>query len=256
MNIVPGDALKTGIPKEAYWVRGNSESYGLRVILTWPQIGCRESPHNVLFEQVVQRTLAHLVSNNTIVPLEQRWCYLIRILSLQWRHNGRDGVLNQQPSLTIVYSNVYSGADQRKHQSSASLAFVNSLVTGEFPAQKASNAEDASIWLRYHGFELITCYHKMQLKIEKNIVASALTHWGRVTHICVSKLTIICRCQVITWNNAGIMLFRNFCEILSEIHSSSFKNMHLKCLLQNGVYFASASMSWLVVVVMHVCFLE
>ena len=27
-------------------------------------------------------------------------------------------------SLTIVYSNVYSGADQRKHQSSASLAFV------------------------------------------------------------------------------------------------------------------------------------
>ena len=29
-------------------------------------------------------------------------------------------------SLMIVYSAVYSGADQRKHQSSASLAFVNS----------------------------------------------------------------------------------------------------------------------------------
>ena len=30
----------------------------------------------------------------------------------------------QITSLTIVYSTVYSGADQRKHQSSASLAFV------------------------------------------------------------------------------------------------------------------------------------
>ena len=31
---------------------------------------------------------------------------------------------SQNTSPTIVYSTVYSGADQRKHQSSASLAFV------------------------------------------------------------------------------------------------------------------------------------
>ena len=30
-------------------------------------------------------------------------------------------------SLTIVYSNVYSGADQRKHQNSVSLAFVRGI---------------------------------------------------------------------------------------------------------------------------------
>ena len=34
---------------------------------------------------------------------------------------------SQIPSLTIVYSAVYSGADQRKHQSSASLAFVRGI---------------------------------------------------------------------------------------------------------------------------------
>ena len=34
---------------------------------------------------------------------------------------------SQINSLTIVYSTVYSSADQRKHQSSASLAFVNRL---------------------------------------------------------------------------------------------------------------------------------
>ena len=50
---------------------------------------------------------------------------------------------SQINSLTIVYSNVYSGADQRKHQSSASLAFItgfyvgNSRVANEFPAQRA-----------------------------------------------------------------------------------------------------------------------
>ena len=34
---------------------------------------------------------------------------------------------SQITSLTIVYSNVYSGADQREHQSSASLAFVRGI---------------------------------------------------------------------------------------------------------------------------------
>ena len=67
-----------------------------------------------------------------------------------------------------------------------------------------------------------------------------LTHRGRVTHICVSKLTIIGsdnglsldRRQAIIWTNAGILLIwtlgTNFSEILSEIHAFSFKKMHLK----------------------------
>ena len=66
-----------------------------------------------------------------------------------------------------------------------------------------------------------------------------LAHWGRVTHICVSKLTIIGsdtglspgRRQAIIWTNAGILLIRplgtNFSQILSEIHAFSFKNIHL-----------------------------
>ena len=49
---------------------------------------------------------------------------------------------------------VYSGADQNKYESSASLAICagNSPVTGEFPAQMASNAENVSIWWRHHVF--------------------------------------------------------------------------------------------------------
>ena len=67
-----------------------------------------------------------------------------------------------------------------------------------------------------------------------------LTHWGRVTHICVNKLTIIGsdnglspdRRQAIIWTNAGILLIgalgTNFSEILIEILTFSFKKMRLK----------------------------
>ena len=67
-----------------------------------------------------------------------------------------------------------------------------------------------------------------------------LTHWGRVTHICVSNLTTIGsanglspgRRQAITWTNAGILLIgslgTNFSEILIEISTFSFKKMRLK----------------------------
>ena len=59
-----------------------------------------------------------------------------------------NAMASQITSLTIVYSAVYSGADQRKHQSSASLAFCgNSSV---FPAQMAIKAENVSIWWRHH----------------------------------------------------------------------------------------------------------
>ena len=61
-----------------------------------------------------------------------------------------------------------------------------------------------------------------------------------MTHICVSKLTIIGsdkglspdRRQAIIWTNAGILLIgplgTNFSEILINIHAFSFKKMHLK----------------------------
>ena len=66
-----------------------------------------------------------------------------------------------------------------------------------------------------------------------------LTHWGRETHICVGKLTIIAsdnglspgRRQAIIWTNAGILLIgplgRNVSEISIVIQTFSFKKMNL-----------------------------
>ena len=67
-------------------------------------------------------------------------------------------------------------------------------------------------------------------------------NWGRGTHICVSKLTIVGsdnglspgRRQAIIWTNAGILLIgplgTNFSEILIKIHIFSLTKMHLKML--------------------------
>ena len=60
-------------------------------------------------------------------------------------------IASQITSLTIVYSTVYSGADQSKHQSSASLAFARGNHRDRWIiAQMASNAENVSIWWRHH----------------------------------------------------------------------------------------------------------
>ena len=69
---------------------------------------------------------------------------MIRLTTCTWFHYGdviMGAITSQITNPTIVYSTVYSDADQRKYQSSASLAFV---VPGEFPAQMASNAENVS----------------------------------------------------------------------------------------------------------------
>ena len=54
--------------------------------------------------------------------------------------------VSQITGVSIVCSTICSGADQRKHQSSASLAFARGI-----PSQRASNAENVSILWRPHG---------------------------------------------------------------------------------------------------------
>ena len=90
---------------------------------------------------------------------------------------------SQITSVTIVYSTVYSGADQRKHHSSASLAFVR---------QMASYAENISIWRRHHelgetniyqehNYMRILCHCEKAMvtygRVSKNFLTIVLSGW-------------------------------------------------------------------------------
>ena len=69
-------------------------------------------------------------------------------------------IASQITSLTIVYSTVYSDADQKNIKAPHHWPLCGEFTgTCEFPAQMASNAENVSIW--WHHVSLLCCLEKM-----------------------------------------------------------------------------------------------
>ena len=102
-----------------------------------------------------------------------------------------------------------------------------------------SDAGSCAVDSHYKTISFLQNTHN-RLRILITAIYFCLTHWGRVTHICVGKLTIVgsdngllpCQRQAIIWTNAGILLIwpfgTNFSEISIEILTLSFKKMRLK----------------------------
>ena len=77
------------------------------------------------------------------------------LYSLDWRHNGRDGVCNHQPHDCLLNRLFGHRSKKASKPRVTGLCVGNSPVTGEFPAQMASNAENVSIWWRYHVLSIL-----------------------------------------------------------------------------------------------------
>ena len=104
---------------------------------------------------------------------------------------------SQITNLGIVYSTVYPGADQRKYQSYAS------PVTGEFPAQRVSNAENVSIWGRheYTGQNMVWDFINIHVP-------------SQTVHISWSDLP---RCGIQHNNDSLIYMFIHICVCMWNI---------------------------------------
>ena len=103
-------------------------------------------------------------------------------LSLQWRHNGRDSVSNHQPHDCLLKR--LFNADQRKHQSSASLAFVRGIHRGpvnsprKWPVtRKMFPFDDAIMWRNGPRFnrKMLSCQCRKSYCGDKIVVRS--TQW-------------------------------------------------------------------------------
>ena len=70
--------------------------------------------------------------------------------ALQWRHNEHDGVSNHQPHGCFLKRLFRHRSKKTSKLRVTGLCAGNSPVTGEFPAQRASKAENVSIWWRHH----------------------------------------------------------------------------------------------------------
>ena len=82
-------------------------------------------------------------------------------------------------SITIVYSTVYSGADQRKHQSPASLAFVRGIPRGpvgdKWPVTRKMFPFDDVIMARV-GIKAWICHYDYYTHVK---------HWDVLTQPCL-----------------------------------------------------------------------
>ena len=139
------------------------------------------------------------------------------ILSRPQCGNSRSAVISREISSAIL-NNVVCSVKRIRNM-------LTGLILGLHPANER----------RRYKLTPSGCKPRLSRLISKG----PLTHWDRVTHICVSKLSTIGsddglspdRHQAIIWTNAGILLIgtlgTNFNEILIEIHTFSFKNIHL-----------------------------
>ena len=133
------------------------------------------------------------------------------IMTLQWHNNGHNGVSNHQQLDSL--SNYLLWPTSKKHQGSVLLALWegNSPVTGEFPTQRASNAEKASIWWRHHKMghieTSVRLLNKLQILgffigMERNIMLN-YNIYPHVVWVILAVLRFLYSCKYQFWNRGS-----------------------------------------------------
>ena len=146
---------------------------------------------------------------------------------LQWeRHDAiMSTMASQITSLTIVYSTVYSR--RRSKLRATGLCERNSPVTGEFPAQRASNAENVSIWWRHHGKE-----HQRMSSV-RTIEGHMVPH--RVPVTCQNIKSVYCNSRFCVVMTIGDWI--NFLKGLSLDTVNRIDNNNLQPFLESRCLF-------------------
>ena len=102
--------------------------------------------HNALYNLF----WCHLQNVSTSSETRGRFVRIV-LLSLQWHHNGLDSVSTHQPHDCLLKRLFSPRSKKTSKLRVTGLCVGNSPETGDFPAQRASNAENVSIWWRHHA---------------------------------------------------------------------------------------------------------
>ena len=144
-------------------------------------------------------------------------------VTLQWRHYERDGVSNHRP--TIVYSILRSGADQRKHQSSTSLAFVQGIHRWPVnsPHKWLVTRKVFSNWWRLHGKRIAAltshldectprCFNEQIKWYPEKII------WKYMKTIGLNYYLLFHPLSIKTWIIFKCLFSRNMCELYKRFY--------------------------------------
>ena len=105
-------------------------------------------------------------------------------------------IASQITILAIIYSTVYSDADQRKHQSSSSLAFARGIHRGRWIPCTNGQLRGKCFHLmrslcvdQMNNCKVLNTYaHSISYYTFLKKESKMIRHWGRVMHICLSTL--------------------------------------------------------------------
>ena len=84
------------------------------------------------------------------VTLVSGECHITPLMTLRWRHNGRNGISNHQPHGWLLNCLFRHRSKKTSKLRVTGLCVGNSPGTGEFPAQRATHAENVSILWHHH----------------------------------------------------------------------------------------------------------
>ena len=173
------------------------------------------------------QTLQMGTTYNISLCCKVKWSFQITLLrrtrsvlstgkkTLMWRRNGHDNVSNHQPHGCLFNCLIRRRSKKTSKLRVTGLCAGNPPGTGEFPAQMVSNAEnfpfDDVIMLQVGcdqqyfncclaSTQILVPGHSHFAYIWSLCQVMALTHWGRMTHICrwtMSSLVQIMDCRLI-----------------------------------------------------------
>ena len=109
--------------------------------------------------------------------LEQTQQHLRLQDTLQWRHNGCDGVSNHQCLDCLLRCRSTKASKLRI----TGLCGGDSPMTGEFPSQRTSNAENVSIWWRHHDNRGSTVPRSQRYMSLRELICSSAWYYNDVT---------------------------------------------------------------------------
>ena len=143
---------------------------------------------------------------------------LISEKTLQWRHNGRDGISNHQPHHCLL-----NRLFRRRSKKASKLRVTgrcagNSPVTGEFPAQMASNAENVSNWWRHHEnkfHHVIGGSLRCALPYQENVCGGLIDKVTKClalvdtktlqTCFCIIRMVVVLHCYILLWEPLSVV---------------------------------------------------
>ena len=110
--------------------------------------------------------------------------------SLQWCHNGSDGVSNHQSHHCLINRSFRHSSKLISKLRVTGLCAGNSPVSGKFPAQMTNSVENVSIWWRHHALNISLTAAPLWvfvLKWSQMLVSCSLGCWSHAVNIIACK---------------------------------------------------------------------